>query len=182
MATKGTSPGAPARPAEPALVDLACPNPDCCDFNRFAADNLSVVEWTGKHKHIRRLYCSSCGHRFSERRGTLRQYSKRPEATVVRIVKCLRYGCTLEATADICEVDPRTVARILGRGGRRAEDFHRSQMQKRDEPPEAVPLDEWHGRVSPPRPKKGGAVPPLSARPGRGVAPAAPGSMPPGPS
>lgn len=182
MATKRTSPGAPASPSEPALADLACPNPDCCDFNRFAVGNLSVVEWTGKDKPIRRLYCSSCGHRFSERRGTLREYSKLPEATVVRIVKCLRYGCTLEAAADICEVDPRTVERILERGGRRAEDFHRSQIHQLDGPPEAVQLDELHGRVSPTRPKKGGAVPPPSARPRRGVAPAAPGFMPPWPS
>jgi hypothetical protein len=55
-------------------------------------------------------------------------------------------------------------------------------MQRLDEPPEAVQLDELHGRVSPPRPKKGGAGPPPSARPGRGVAPAATGSMPPWPS
>ncbi len=181
MATKRTSPAAPASSTEPALADLACPNPDCCDFNRFSAGNLSVVEWTGKDKHIRRLDCSSCGHRFSERRGTLREYGKLPEATVVRIVKCLRYGCTLEATADICEVDPRTVGRILQRGGRRAEDFHWSRMQKLDKPPEAVQLDELHGRVSPARPKKGGAALPPSARRGRDAAPAAPGSMPPWP-
>lgn|SRR5512142_1493742 len=179
MATQRTSPSTPTRSTEPASADLACPNPDCCDFNRFAAGNLSVVEWTGKDKHIRRLYCSSCGHRFSERRGTLREYSKLPEATVVRIVKCLRYGCTLEATADICEVDPRTVGRILQRGGRRAEDFHGSQIQRLDRPPEAVQLDELHGRVSPTRPKKGEAALPPSARRGRGAAPVAPGSMPP---
>jgi hypothetical protein len=128
------------------------------------------------------LYCSSCGHHFSERRGTLRDYSKLPEATVVRIVTCVRYGCTLEATADICEVDPRTVERILERGGRRAEDFHRLQLQTLDAPPEAVQLDELHGRVSPTRPKKGGAELPPRARPGRGAVPAAPGSMPPWPS
>jgi transposase-like protein len=182
MAIKRTPPRTSARQSEPALANLACPNPDCCDFNRFAAGNLSVVEWIGKDKHIRRLYCSSCGHRFSERQGTLQEYSKLPEATVVRIVKCLRYGCTLEATADICEVDPRTVGRLLERGGRRAEDFHGLQMQRLDEPPEAVQLDELHGRVSPTRPKKGGTAPPPSARRGRGVAPVAPGSMRPWPS
>ena len=33
---------------------LACPNPDGSHFNRFDAGNLSIVEWIGKHKHIRR--------------------------------------------------------------------------------------------------------------------------------
>ncbi len=139
------------------LAVFACPNPDCDDFNRFDAGNLSVVEWTGKRKHIRRLYCSTCGHRFSERRGTLMEYTKLPEQIVVRIVKCLGYGCSLEATADICEVDPRTVEQFLEKAGRRAEDFHRLQLEKLEHPPDAVEMDELHGRVSPSGTKKGGA-------------------------
>ena len=132
------------------------PNPDCSHFNRFDADNLSVVERTGKHKVIRRLYCSACKRRFTERPGILLRYSKLPEETVVRIVKCLGHGCSVEATADICDVDPRTVDRILERAGRRAEDSHRLRLEKFDEPPEAVWLDELHGRVSPEPAKKGG--------------------------
>jgi transposase-like protein len=135
---------------------FACPNPECSHFNRFDADNLSVVEWTGKNKDIRRLYCSACKRRFTERQGTLLRYSKLPEETVVRIVKCLGHGCSVEATADICGVDPRTVDRILEQAGRRAEDFHRLQLEKLGAPPEAVQLDELHGRVSPEPAKKGG--------------------------
>src|SRR5262252_5224276 len=102
------------------LAAFACPKPDCSHFNRFGAGNLSVVEWTGKHRDIRRLYCSACKRRFTERQGTLLRYSKLPEETVIRIVKCLGHGCSIEATADICEVDPRTVDRLLERAGRRA--------------------------------------------------------------
>ncbi len=138
------------------LAAFACPNPDCSHFNRFEAANLSVVEWTGKNKNIRRLYCSACKRRFTERRGTLLRYSKLPEPAVVRIVKCLTHGCSVEATADICDVDPRTVDRILEQGGRRAEDFHRLQLDKLATPPEAVQLDELHGRVSPEPAKRGG--------------------------
>lgn len=138
------------------LAGFACPNADCSQFNRFDAGNLSVVEWTGKHKDIRRLYCSACRRRFTERQGTLLRYSKLPEETVVRIVKCLGHGCSLEATADICDVDPRTVDRILERAGRRAEDFHRLRLDKLAAPPEAVQLDELHGRVSPEPAKRGG--------------------------
>lgn len=71
------------------LAAFACPNEDCSDFNRFGAGNLSVCEWIGKGKNIRRLYCRSCGHRFSERQGTLLQYAKLPEVVIVRVVKCL---------------------------------------------------------------------------------------------
>jgi transposase-like protein len=137
------------------LAPFACPNPDCSHFNRFDAGNLSVVEWTGKNKDIRRLYCNHCKRRFTERQGTLLRDTKLPEEAVVRIVKCLGHGCSVEATADICDVDPRTVDRILERAGRRAEDFHRTRLDKLAAPPEAVQLDELHGRVSPEPAQKG---------------------------
>ncbi len=143
-----------AKPVGP-LAAFACPNPDCSHFNRLDAGNLSVVEWTGKHKDIRRLYCNHCKRRFTERQGTLLRYAKLPEEAVVRIVKCLGHGCSVEATADICDVDPRTVDRILEQAGRRAEDFHRLRLDRLGAPPEAVQLDELHGRVSPEPAKKG---------------------------
>jgi LacI family transcriptional regulator len=127
---------------------FACPNPDCEAFNRFGGDNLSVAEHMGKDKAIRRLYCRSCKTRFSERQGSLMEYSKLPLPAVVRIVKCLGHGCSVEATADICEVDARTVQRILERAGERSEDFHQLSLERLPEPLEAVQMDELHGRVA----------------------------------
>jgi len=138
------------------LAMFACPNPDCDCFNQFGGDNLSVVEWMGKNKAIRRIRCNCCGQRFSERQGSLMQYTKLPQQTVVRIVKCLGHGCSIEATADICETDPRTVSRLLEKAGRRAEDFHRLQLEHLDEPLQAVEMDELHARVcKAPREKRG---------------------------
>jgi transposase-like protein len=157
MGRRPTTPAPEGPGPAGSLAAFACPNPDCSHSNRFDGGNLSVVERTGKRKDIRRLYCSACKRRFTERQGTLLRYTKLPGATVVRIVKCLGHGCSVEATADICEVDPRTVDRILEQGGRRAEDFHRLQLDELAAPPEAVQLDELHGRVSPEPATKGGA-------------------------
>ena len=137
------------------LSFFACPNPNCADFNRFDAGNLSIAERMGKDKAIRWLYCRTCGTRFSEREGSLMQRTKLPEAAVARIIKCLGHGCTVEATADICEVDPRTVERLLEGAGRRAEDFHRLQLERLDKSPEAVQMDELHARVAKESQKKG---------------------------
>ena len=134
-------------PANLPLSFFACPNGDCADFNRFDADNLSVAEWMGKDKAIRRLYCKTCGTRFSERQGSLMQYTKLPQTDVVRIVKCLAHGCCVEATADICEVDTRTVQRFLEKAGKRAADFHNLQLENLDRPLEAVQMDELHGKT-----------------------------------
>jgi transposase-like protein len=135
------------------LAGFACPNEDCSDFNRFAAGNLRVCERMGKDRCIRRLYCTSCGHRFSERQGSLMAKSKLSEETVVRIVKCLGYGCSVEASADICEVDPRTVELLLSKAGPRAEDFHRLQLERLTTPLAAVEIDELHAALA--APKKG---------------------------
>ena len=129
------------------LSFFACPNGDCADFNRFDAKNLSIAEWMGKDKAIRRLYCKTCGSRFSERQGSLMQYTKLPHADVVRIVKCLGHGCSVEVTADICEVDARTVQRFLENAGKRAVDFHNLQLENLDESLEAVQIDELHGKT-----------------------------------
>lgn len=112
------------------LSFFACPNSNCADFNKFNAGNLSIAERMGKDKAIRRLYCKTCGWRFSETEGSLMQGAKLPEAVVVRIIKCLSHGCSIEATADICEVDPRTVERMLEKAGRRAQDFHQLQLDR----------------------------------------------------
>jgi transposase-like protein len=172
MARTPPPPRGPNGRVDPALAGLACPNPDRGDFNRFGAGDLSVVEWIGKDRRIRRLYCSSCGHRFSERQGTLLRYTKLPEETVVRIVKCLGHGCSIAAAADICDVDPRTVARLLERAGRRAADFHQLQRERIDVAPPAVQLDEVHARVSRPPAQKGGRragrIAAIAARAGRG--------------
>jgi hypothetical protein len=63
------------------------------------------------------------------------------------MVKCLGHGCSIEATADICDVDPRTVQRLLEKAGKRAEDFHRLQLEKLDDPVDAVQMDELHGKT-----------------------------------
>jgi transposase-like protein len=150
---------AAAPPAsEESLAGFACPNPECDLFNRFNAGNLTVAECAKTKNGPRRLSCRHCGHRFSERQGTLLEGTHLPVETVTRIVKCLAHGCTIEATADICEVDPRSVQRLLAKAGPRADEFHHLQLERIKEVP-AAQLDELHGRVSPTSAKKGGTAP-----------------------
>ena len=78
---------------------------------------------------------------------TSMQDTKLSQVEVVRIIKCLGHGCSVEATADICEVDTRTVQRLLEKSGKRAADFHCLQLENLDEPLEAVQMDELHGKT-----------------------------------
>jgi hypothetical protein len=85
----------------------------------------------------------------------LLESSKLPIAVVVRVLKCLVHGCSIAAAADICEVRPQTVERLLGRAGRRAEDFHRLYLDRLPRPPQVVQFDELHARVATAK-KRGG--------------------------
>jgi transposase-like protein len=128
--TVGDSPA-----ATPDLLRFSCPNPDCVHFQKFGQGNLRVGEQMGKDKRLLRWVCRACQPRFSELRGSLLEYSKLPEEKVVRIVKCLTWGNSVEATADIGEVDPRTVQRIVERGGGNEPDASTPRRSGTSKPP-----------------------------------------------
>ena len=135
----------------------------------------------GKGKSIRRLYCNRCQHRFSERQGSLMECTKLPEPAVVRIVKCLGHGCSVEAAADICEVDPRggTGARTPARGPMNSTTSNWSDCRSRLRRLNSTKL---HRRVARTRQKRGSwpgrewaAAPRRPSRPGSGLDSRGPG-------
>jgi hypothetical protein len=134
-------------PAQARYTTFSCPNPDCAQFNRLNVDTIVHRSWTGKHKHIERLRCTICGCEFSERAGTLMARSKLPEATVVQLLKCQRWGVCDEGMADICAVDLKTVHRFQRVAAQRAETHHWQSVQDVDVT--GVQLDEAHSKLRP---------------------------------
>ena len=126
---------------------FSCPNPQCPCFNRPGAGNIVHRSWTGTHKHIERLRCTACDREFSEREGTLMARSKLPEATVEQLLKCQRWGVCDEGTADICDVEIKTVHRCQRVAAHRAETHHRQSVQH--VAVEGVQLDEAHSKLRP---------------------------------
>ena len=74
-------------------------------------------------------------------------HSKLPEDTVIRLVKCQRWGVCDEGTADICAVDLKTVYRFQRVAAQRAETHHRQVVREVDVP--GVQLDEAHSKLRP---------------------------------
>lgn len=124
---------------------FSCPNPECIHFGVFGAGNLRVCERNGKRKRLRRLYCRGCRTRFSELRGSLMEYTHFPDEKIVLILKCLTWGNSVEATADIAGADPRTVQRIVEKGGERAKRFH--DRQAREILTKQAQVDEVHSKA-----------------------------------
>jgi IS1 family transposase len=134
-------------PAPQRYTRFSCPNPQCTCFNCPGAGNIVHRSWTGTHKHIERLRCTACDREFSEREGTLMARSKLPEATVERLLKCQRWGVCDEGTADICDVEIKTVHRFQRVATHRAETHHRQSVQH--VAVEGVQLDEAHSKLRP---------------------------------
>lgn len=134
-------------PAPERYARFSCPNPHCAQFNHPGEGNVAHRSWTGTRKHIERLRCTACGREFSDREGTLMARSKLPEETVIRLVKCQRWGVCDEGTADICAVDLKTVHRFQRVAAQRAETHHRQSVQNVDV--QGVQLDEAHSKLRP---------------------------------
>jgi IS1 family transposase len=134
-------------PASERYTRFSCPNPQCARFNRPGEGNIAHRSWTGTHKHIERLRCTACDREFSEREGTLMARSKLPEDTVIRLLKCQRWGVCDAGTADICAVDLKTVHRFQHVAAQRAETHHRQVVCEVDVP--GVQLDEAHSKLRP---------------------------------
>src|SRR5215467_14561715 len=134
-------------PAPERYTRCSCPNPHCAQFNRPDEGNIAHRSWTGTHKHIERLRCTACDQEFSEREGTLMARSKLPEETVIQLVKCQRWGVCDAGTADICEVDLKTVYRFQRVATQRAQTHHQQGVRDVDVP--GVQLDEAHSKLRP---------------------------------
>ncbi|MCK4820269.1 hypothetical protein KA005_31180, partial [bacterium] len=76
-------------------------------------------DWIGKDKNIAQLRCNTCKTEFSSNKGTMFEESTLPRDKGIRIYKCLVHGNSIEATADICEVTPETVSRLVKIAGKR---------------------------------------------------------------
>jgi IS1 family transposase len=124
---------------------LSCPKPSCPLFNQPGQGNIGHRAWSGKNKDIEWLRCGVCKTEFSERRGTLMEKTKLPEETVQRLLKCQRWGVCDEGTADICDVDLKTVRRFQTVAGRRAEEHHQQAVRELDVA--GVQLDEMHSKL-----------------------------------
>ncbi len=93
------------------LSSFCCLDPDCKDHARRGGENLRVHSRAGRQKQYRILRCRTCGHRFSERKGTPLFRSHLPETKVVSILEHLAEGGGVRQTERLVKVHRDTVMR-----------------------------------------------------------------------
>jgi transposase-like protein len=128
---------------------FSCPNPECPCFNQLGQNNIAHRSWTGKDKNIQRLRCKICKKEFSQREGTLMAKTKLPQETIMLLLKCQRWGVCDNGSADICEVDIKTVHRFQKVAAIRAKEHHEQVVK--DLKVDGVQMDEMHSKLRPKR-------------------------------
>src|ERR1035438_10821580 len=105
------------------LSRFCCQNPQCEQFGRRGAGNLTVGGHYGKYER-RLLYCRKCKARFSERKGTALFGMQLPEDKCVSVLEHLAAGCGVRKTARLVKVSRGTVERLGRRAGSHAKRLH----------------------------------------------------------
>ena len=106
------------------LARFCCPNPRCSAFRRRNAGNLSVHDRFGKQRQYRLLCCDTCRHTFSEHQGTVFFRAKLPHDKIVAVLRHLKEGCGVRATARLVGVHRDTVVRLARLAGDHGHDAH----------------------------------------------------------
>ena len=108
----------------PPIEHLCCQNSECPDAGRRGHGNLTFRGYSGKTRRIRMVYCRTCKARSSERKGTVLEQCRLPDAKALDVLNHLREGCGTRATGRLVGVDKNTVTRLVARAGAHARPLH----------------------------------------------------------
>src|SRR5512135_1182536 len=110
------------------IEHLCCQNAQCPDAGLRGRGNLTFRGWSGKGHRIRMAYCRTCTARFSERKATVLEQTRLPDATALDVLNHIREGCGTRATGRLVGVDKNTVTRYVARAGAHAEPLHQERV------------------------------------------------------
>lgn len=106
------------------LSKFCCQNNQCPDYGKRGAGNLTVCMRFGKKKQIRLLYCRTCKHRFSERKGTPLFGARLDQEKIVSVLDHIAEGCGVRKTSRLVGVHQDTVSRYCRLSGEHAQALH----------------------------------------------------------
>lgn len=121
-----------------------CPNPDCRDYKRMKAGNISSIATYMSESGRRRIFkCSKCEKSFSETRDTVFYDLRTPEEKVMMVLKMLLVRVELSAISFVMGVTEQTVLEWLRRAAQKAAEINQALMKNL--PVTQVQLDEmWN--------------------------------------
>lgn len=105
------------------LSAFCCQNPNCPDYGRRGAGNLTAPMRYGPQRR-RLLRCKTCKARFSERKGTPLFGAQLPEGKAVALLHHIAEGVGVRKTGRLVGVNRNTVVRHRRLAGEHARQLH----------------------------------------------------------
>jgi transposase-like protein len=118
------------RGPKPQFIDVACPNKDCKLYGLSGQDNVvGNGTYISRGEKTRRYRCHECGKAFCDHTGTFYHDLRKYENTIELALKMSMKGMSIQAIADVLEVQPASVKRWLARAAEQCDKVNDNMMK-----------------------------------------------------
>ena len=118
------------RGPKPKFTDVACPNEKCQNFDLAGKGNvIANGTYQIKGKRIRKYLCRKCDRVFCDRTNTFFYDMRKEESIILLALKMSIKGMSIEAIADVLEVQPITVSKWISRAAKQCDNIHQEKMK-----------------------------------------------------
>ncbi len=129
------------RGPKPQFTDVACPNEDCDLYGQTGQENVvGNGTYISRGEKTRRYICRHCGKAFCDHTGTFYHDLRKDEKIIDLALKMSMKGMSIEAIAEVLEVEAASVKRWLARAAEQCEKVNDNLMTNLDVP--KVEMDE----------------------------------------
>lgn len=112
------------------FTDVCCPNEDCKLYGLTGQGNVvGNGTYTSRGEKTRRYLCRECGKAFCDHTGTFYHDLRKDEKTIELALKMSMKGMSIEAIADVLEVQPASVKRWLSRAAEQCDKVNDTLMK-----------------------------------------------------
>jgi Sigma-70, region 4. len=118
------------RGPKPQFINVACPNKDCKLYG--LTDQSNVIgngTYISRGEKTRRYLCRHCGKAFCDHTDTFYHDLRKDEHTIDLALKMSMKGMSIEAIADVLEVQSASVKRWLARAAEQCDKVNDIMMK-----------------------------------------------------
>jgi transposase-like protein len=118
------------RGPKPQFSNVACPNKDCKLYGVTDQDNVTGNgTYISRGEKTRRYRCHECGKAFCDHTGTFYHDLRKDENTIESALKMSMKGMSIQAIADVLEVQAASVKRWLARAAEQCDKVNDNMMK-----------------------------------------------------
>lgn len=115
------------------FTDVACPNKGCKLYGLTGQGNVTGNgTYISRGEKTRRYRCHECGKAFCDHTGTFYHDLRKDDKTIDLALKMSMKGMSIQAIADVLEVQPASVKRWLSRAAEQCDKVNDTMMKNVD--------------------------------------------------